>query len=379
MKSSKPNQEYWFYYPTTVIAFGKFSGHTIHSVLESEPGYLDYCLRKIDNFMLSRRYFRVLEAGRKDYCFSKEAIESLGRKMDMADLWMSKNVKNDFINPYTFESKLKMPIGKALYNICSLKRYFHLMESQKLDEIAEGNKLWFDKYFRNFCEADKGDKIGVKLTFFLINHSFKSVWFQWIKENWFDYTDGQDLYTYCINSLERDINTALIVIIDTSKSLYSKSTTRKSSVYKDNKSEVDEFPARNECLLPSVDYWRHLLTFDGQTKNNWVFDYLINRLKSSRVSKGEVSVDVKPPLSRELANRGRASFYLDDQLFTESFENYYKSIPNNNFLNQGKENQEIYEHYDRFGSCEEDETNHDEDAWDALTDGQYGDWEDRND
>ena len=220
--------------------------------------------------MISRLTLRYLQT-KTGFKFTTSAIENLGQKMDRSDLLMLSRMNRGYENYSKTGSIIKNIHTKGTHNILNHEDFFKFIEQKGEQVIDEENYKWFSNFFARVIQDDSSEKTGVKCSMFLINHGFKNVWVKWLNENWGSNNSGVDLYTYCINILEHGIDVSLIIVINTRKSLYSRKATRVGTSYVNGKSETVTILAKNEYLLPTVDFWRHTLTYSYSDNmlNNW--------------------------------------------------------------------------------------------------------------
>lgn len=108
-----------FYDTDAKFKFGRYRGKTIIEVFLLNPSYIDWCLRKINDFAIPKESFRRLLRG-SDYKFSKEAIDSAFDKISNPDRYCSRRNYNyhesDDTNGYYQMQIEKHPILKNRFD-----------------------------------------------------------------------------------------------------------------------------------------------------------------------------------------------------------------------------------------------------------------------
>lgn len=368
MKKNTYNQSFWFYKPDSTLSFGMHSGTKIVDIIKKDPKYISYCLSKFDNFLFSRPVLDYLLE--KTHSLSSESIEYLGIKMDKCDLFITKHIHDSYTNYSKTGSIIKNIHKNGIHNINNSDDYFKYIEYNKLENNI--NNEWFNDFFNKVVQ-NRPQKAGVRITGFLINHQFKRFWLSWISKNWLNYSNGEDSYTYCINILDRGCENAIIIVINTENSKFSVKTTRHGTNFQSKNLSIKTFLAHNNYLLPSIDFWRYLLTYDEKLKNNWIYNSL--KYKLEKKLEEDNNKEAKRT-SRVLAYKSISSFYIDDDTLSHKTKNYYTNIIKSDYYDKMMKMQEDAQNRDQLSPASDDENNYDEDAWDARTDGQYGEWDD---
>lgn len=65
----------------TEFNFGKYKGQTIEKIYSSDPSYIEFCLRKVDFFIIEETELNQLLCTNKNYTISKETITHLRKKI----------------------------------------------------------------------------------------------------------------------------------------------------------------------------------------------------------------------------------------------------------------------------------------------------------
>ena len=71
-----------FYHTNTKFTFGKHKNKTLAQIYKSQPGYVDWCLRKLDHFAIDWDTFNQLKKIQPKWFLSKEARNAIMTHVD---------------------------------------------------------------------------------------------------------------------------------------------------------------------------------------------------------------------------------------------------------------------------------------------------------
>lgn len=356
MKDDKFKNSFWYFKPEGTLEFGKYYGKTVNTILAEDPSYLNYCIKDLNHFMFSCPVLLQLRSNNQEYSFTNEALESLGRKMDISDTLLLNYNKKNYENNSKTGSVFKSIHSKGVNNISSIEEFFKFIDFKKNDNIIQKNKMWFNNFYSTVTQVNNSKVKSVSCTAFLINHGLKNVWVHWLKQNWGKSHNRKGMYSMCLNILNGKVGTSLILTVDTHNSFYSPNNTRITYDY-DHKRQRREnviLPERNEHLFPSVDFWRFALSHLEGKKSNWIFEVLSKNLKERELINLESVMDGKSIKSFNLALGTCFSFKINDKYLRMLSENYYNEVLKSNFLEIANRARDFARTVDQLGEPDDD-------------------------